>query len=123
MLAAGSVLIGLCIGTRMQEFPSGVHLHSFSPTPTHCLHVLLHLLIVCFQDDVELWGQEYLRNIAGEIGEEYQVRRDGEEAAEDLLALVRQIVPYHMTHNSGVLSQYKEHKIGGMLREHVRWTH
>ena len=79
-------------------------LHPFSPIPTHCLHILLHLLTVCFQDDVELWGQEYLRNIAGEIGEEYQVRRDGEEAAEDLLALVRQIVPYHMTHNSGALS-------------------
>ena len=71
---------------------------------------------------MELWGQEYLRNIAGEIGEEYQVRRDGEEAAEDLLALVRQIVPYHMTHNSGALSKYKQHRIGGMSMERVCWT-
>jgi len=54
-----------------------------------------------FQDDVELWGQEYLRNIAGEIGEEYQVRRESDDAAEDLLSLVKQIVPYHMSHNSG----------------------
>lgn len=61
----------------------------------------------CVQENVENWGQEYLRNIAGEIGEEYQVRRDKEEPAEDLLALVNQIVPYHMTHNSGMVAYLK----------------
>ena len=68
---------------------------------------------------METWGQEYLRNIAGEIGEEYQVRRDSEEAPEDLLALVRQIVPYHMTHNSGALSSHRQHEPGDMLRERM----
>ena len=54
------------------------------------------------QESVEHWGQEYLRNIAGEIGEEYHLalRKDADPSKE-LLDLVAQIVPYHMKHNSG----------------------
>lgn len=48
------------------------------------------------------WGHEYIRHLAGEIAEEFKVRRAADEAAsvDDLMALVRQIVPYHMTHNA-----------------------
>lgn len=38
---------------------------------------------------------------AGEIGEEFDERQGREETVEDLMALVGQIVPYHMTHNAG----------------------
>ena len=55
------------------------------------------------QENIEIWGHEYLRNLAGEIGEEYQARRDKDQTTEDLLNLVAQIVPYHMQHNSGTL--------------------
>ena len=42
--------------------------------------------------------------IAGEIGQEYAARREGEKPVDDLLELVAQIVPYHMSHNAGVLN-------------------
>ena len=41
-----------------------------------------------------------LRNLAGEIGEEWEARAGRGEPADDLLALVKQIVPYHMGHNA-----------------------
>ena len=53
------------------------------------------------QEEVEKWGHEYLRNLAGEIGDEYQHRRESNETFADLLELVAQIAPYHMKHNSG----------------------
>jgi 26S proteasome regulatory subunit N1 len=48
--------------------------------------------------DLGSWGHEYLRHVAGEISEEYKQRQDDEEDTDDLLKLVEQIVPYHMTH-------------------------
>jgi hypothetical protein len=32
-----------------------------------------------------------------------QARHEAEQSVEDLLALVKQIVPYHMTHNAGAI--------------------
>ncbi|GAB4816037.1 hypothetical protein N2152v2_003083 [Parachlorella kessleri] len=52
------------------------------------------------QQDVGLWGHEYIRHLAGEIGEEFEERRSKEEAVDDLQALVAQIVPFDMTHNA-----------------------
>ena len=40
------------------------------------------------------------RNLAGEIGEEWEAREGKGDPADDLLALVKQIVPYHMGHNA-----------------------
>ena len=54
------------------------------------------------QEPVESWGNEYVRNLAGEIGSEFQDRREAEQSTADLLNLVKQIVPYHMTHNAGI---------------------
>jgi 26S proteasome regulatory subunit N1 len=51
--------------------------------------------------DLETWGHEYMRHLAGEIAEEYKARHEKEQPVEDLLHLVAQIVPYHMTHNAG----------------------
>ncbi|KAK9842343.1 hypothetical protein WJX81_007723 [Elliptochloris bilobata] len=50
--------------------------------------------------EVGLWGHEYVRNIAGEIGQEYAARCEAEKPVDDLLELVVQIVPYHMSHNA-----------------------
>lgn len=51
--------------------------------------------------DLETWGHEYMRHLAGEIAEEYKDRHEKEQPVDDLLHLVAQIVPYHMTHNAG----------------------
>ena len=48
--------------------------------------------------DLGSWGHEYLRHVAGEISEEYKQRQDDEADTDDLMKLVQQIVPYHMTH-------------------------
>ena len=47
-----------------------------------------------------LWGHEYVRNLAGEIGSEFQQRQEDDADVKDLLELVSQIVPYHMSHNA-----------------------
>lgn len=52
------------------------------------------------KDDIGVWGHEYLRHLAGEIADEYKARIDKDESVEQLLHLVQQIVPYHMTHNA-----------------------
>jgi len=53
--------------------------------------------------DIGDWGSEYVRHLAGEIGQEYEARREADPAAavEDLLGLVRTIIPYDMKHNAG----------------------
>ncbi|KAG2434205.1 hypothetical protein HXX76_007931 [Chlamydomonas incerta] len=52
--------------------------------------------------DLGIWGHEYIRHLSGEIAEEFRVRREADSSAsvDDLMALVKQIVPYHMTHNA-----------------------
>ncbi|CAK0782745.1 hypothetical protein CVIRNUC_005940 [Coccomyxa viridis] len=52
------------------------------------------------KDAVASWGHEYIRSLSGEIGDEYHARREKEESVQDLLDLVAQIVPFHMTHNA-----------------------
>jgi len=58
-------------------------------------------------DNVGIWGHEFARSIAGEIGQEYNFRvteenadPDSDEPFEDLLSLVDVIVPFHVTHNA-----------------------
>lgn len=48
------------------------------------------------------WGHEYIRNIAGEIGEEFKDRTEKEKDVSDLLKLVEEIVPFNMKHNAEV---------------------
>lgn len=51
--------------------------------------------------DLGSWGHEYLRHLAGELAEEYNSREaHDDDAVEDLLYLVNQMVPFHMTHNA-----------------------
>lgn len=57
-------------------------------------------------DDPGTWGHEYVRSLAGELGEEYQARLvagvdpDDAVAFADLEALVDVVVPFHLTHNA-----------------------
>jgi len=58
-------------------------------------------------DNVGIWGHEFARSLAGEIGQEYNSRvtaenadPDSDEPFEDLLQLVDVIVPFHVTHNA-----------------------
>lgn len=61
------------------------------------------------RDDLGSWGHEFVRSLAGEIGQEYTQRvvssPDEESAAEpvdvqDLMELVDDIVPFHLKHNA-----------------------
>ncbi|KAL3922476.1 MAG: hypothetical protein SGILL_002184 [Bacillariaceae sp.] len=58
------------------------------------------------EDNLGSWGHEFVRSLAGEIGQEYNQRvidgadPDKEEPFEDLLKFVRVIVPFHLTHNA-----------------------
>ncbi|KAK6919638.1 RPN1, N-terminal [Dillenia turbinata] len=52
------------------------------------------------EGDIGSWGHEYVRNLAGEIAQEY-TKRQGEDASiDDLMDLVQQIVAFHMKHNA-----------------------
>lgn len=51
-------------------------------------------------DDIGLWGHEYVRHLALEIGEEYAQRTENEEGVDDLVALSLKIVPYFLKHNA-----------------------
>jgi len=54
--------------------------------------------------DLGAWGHEFLRSLAGEIGQEYSERvvnaDDGSPDVADLMELVDDIVPYHLEHNA-----------------------
>ncbi|CAN8273556.1 unnamed protein product [Cochlearia groenlandica] len=52
------------------------------------------------EGDIGSWGHEYVRNLAGEIAEEYTMRQGEEAPIEDLMDLVQQIVAFHMKHNA-----------------------
>ncbi|CAE6171490.1 unnamed protein product [Arabidopsis arenosa] len=52
------------------------------------------------EGEIGSWGHEYVRNLAGEIAEEYTMRQGEESSIEDLMDLVQQIVSFHMKHNA-----------------------
>ncbi|KAF9599925.1 hypothetical protein IFM89_001871 [Coptis chinensis] len=53
------------------------------------------------EGDIGSWGHEYVRNLAGEISQEYAKRQqNGEAEIEDLMGLVKQIISFHMKHNA-----------------------
>ena len=57
-------------------------------------------------DNLGSWGHEYVRSLAGEIGQEYNSRvlggadPDSDETFADLLGMVDVIVPFHISHNA-----------------------
>ncbi|KAG9441817.1 hypothetical protein H6P81_017671 [Aristolochia fimbriata] len=53
------------------------------------------------EGDIGSWGHEYVRNLAGEISQEFSKRQHlDDEPFDDLMDLVQQIVAFHMKHNA-----------------------
>ncbi|XP_044503158.1 26S proteasome non-ATPase regulatory subunit 2 homolog A-like [Mangifera indica] len=52
------------------------------------------------EGDIGSWGHEYVRNLAGEIAQEYTKRQSDEGPIDDLMELVQEIVAFHMKHNA-----------------------
>lgn len=52
------------------------------------------------EGDIGSWGHEYVRNLAGEIAQEYAKRQNEEASIDELMDLVQQIVAFHMKHNA-----------------------
>jgi len=52
------------------------------------------------EGDIGSWGHEYVRNLAGEIAQEFQKRQDDDLPIDALMELVQQIVSFHMKHNA-----------------------
>ncbi|KAI9183473.1 proteasome regulatory particle base subunit [Blastocladiella emersonii ATCC 22665] len=53
--------------------------------------------------DLGSWGHEYVRHLAAEIGEEYNIRiaaDDGPRPTDELIALAEQITPFFLKHNA-----------------------
>ncbi len=68
---------------------------------------LLTFKLAGTRGDLGSWGHEFVRSLAGEIGQEYQARvvKASEDPASvadtgDLLKLVDDIVPFHIQHNA-----------------------
>ncbi|SNX83793.1 probable RPN1 - 26S proteasome regulatory subunit [Melanopsichium pennsylvanicum] len=51
-------------------------------------------------EDPGLWGHEYMRHLASELGEEYDARSQEANNTDELLDLALQVVPFSLTHNA-----------------------
>ncbi|CAO2814489.1 unnamed protein product [Amaranthus hypochondriacus] len=73
------------------------------------------------EGDIGSWGHEYVRNLAGEIAQEYTKRQNEEASIEDLMDLVQQIVAFHMKHNAEpeAVDLLMEVEDLDLLQEHV----
>ncbi|OWM78671.1 26S proteasome non-ATPase regulatory subunit 2 homolog A [Punica granatum] len=76
------------------------------------------------EGDIGSWGHEYVRNLAGEIAQEYSKRQSEEAPIDDLMELVQQIVAFHMKHNAEpeAVDLLMEVEDLDMLMEHVDST-
>ena len=63
------------------------------------LETLKYRLLAPSQD-LASWGNEYVRHLALEIGQDYQKRMMEDADAQDLLDLALSIIPYFISHNS-----------------------
>lgn len=50
--------------------------------------------------DIGSWGHEYMRHLALEIGQEYEIRQQEEKDSEDITSLALVLVPFFLTHNA-----------------------
>uniref|UniRef100_A0A0E0E5Y3 26S proteasome non-ATPase regulatory subunit 2 homolog n=1 Tax=Oryza meridionalis TaxID=40149 RepID=A0A0E0E5Y3_9ORYZ len=60
----------------------------------------LNYRMIGSEGDIGSWGHEYVRNLAGEIAQEFQKRQDDGMPTDSLKELVEQIVSFHMKHNA-----------------------
>ncbi|KAK7098872.1 26S proteasome non-ATPase regulatory subunit 2-like [Littorina saxatilis] len=53
------------------------------------------------REELGSWGHEYVRHLAGQVAQEWQeTGEEDKEKREKLLALAKEIIPYHMNHNA-----------------------
>lgn len=52
------------------------------------------------ESSIDDWGHEYVRNLSGEIIQEFANRQAEEQNFDDLMALVDKIIPFNISHNS-----------------------
>ena len=50
--------------------------------------------------DIGSWGHEYMRHLALELGQEHEKRLNNAEETEELVQLVRTLVPFFLSHNA-----------------------
>ncbi|EMF09483.1 26S proteasome regulatory subunit Mts4 [Sphaerulina musiva SO2202] len=50
--------------------------------------------------DIGSWGHEYMRHLALEIGQEYEIRQQEEKDSEDITSLALVLVPFFLKHNA-----------------------
>ncbi|KAL1812795.1 hypothetical protein ACET3Z_022860 [Daucus carota] len=76
------------------------------------------------EGDIGSWGHEYVRNLAGEIAQEYMRRKNEEDTVDDLMELLKQIVAFHMQHNAEheAVDLLMEVEQLNLLKEHVDKT-
>ncbi|PSR95340.1 26S proteasome non-ATPase regulatory subunit 2 A like [Actinidia chinensis var. chinensis] len=76
------------------------------------------------EGDIGSWGHGYVRNLAGEIAQEYTKQLSEEGLIDDLMELVQQIVSFHMKHNAEyeAVDLLLEVEDLGLLVEHVEST-
>ncbi|ESO97305.1 hypothetical protein LOTGIDRAFT_187615 [Lottia gigantea] len=63
----------------------------------------LHYRLLGSKEEIGSWGHEYVRHLTGQVAAEWQEAEDDASGAtmkEKLLIMIKQIVPYHMTHNA-----------------------
>ncbi|KPI36073.1 26S proteasome regulatory subunit rpn-1 [Cyphellophora attinorum] len=63
-------------------------------------HETLKYRLLSKSDDLGSWGHEYIRHLALEIGQEYQVRLNEEKDVQDLSELALSLIPYFLKHNA-----------------------
>eukprot|EP01096_Ripella_sp_DP13-Kostka_P012815 TRINITY_DN5432_c0_g1_i1.p1 TRINITY_DN5432_c0_g1~~TRINITY_DN5432_c0_g1_i1.p1 ORF type:complete len:872 (+),score=501.26 TRINITY_DN5432_c0_g1_i1:135-2618(+) len=60
----------------------------------------LKFRLVGTKDSLETWGHEYIRNLSHEIIAEYGHRQADDKPVDDLMDLVKQIIPFNISHNA-----------------------
>lgn len=81
-------------------FAAVVSVLAMTTAPPEDRETLKHCLSASDLSLVDLWGHEYLRHLAAEISLEYDDRVDRRAPTDDLMSLVRVIVPEHMRNNA-----------------------
>eukprot|EP00823_Brevimastigomonas_motovehiculus_P002027 TRINITY_DN1318_c0_g1_i1.p1 TRINITY_DN1318_c0_g1~~TRINITY_DN1318_c0_g1_i1.p1 ORF type:complete len:926 (+),score=227.84 TRINITY_DN1318_c0_g1_i1:113-2890(+) len=52
------------------------------------------------KEEIGAWGHQYVRNISGEISQEWKQRVAAKQKVDDLDALVKEVLPFNMKHNA-----------------------
>ena len=60
----------------------------------------LHYRLNGSMEPLESWGHEYVRHLAAEIAQEYEIRVENEQSYDDILTLAQDMVPFFMQHHA-----------------------